>query len=71
MANASVGPKLGAASHPQILSLEAVPFKGGRSQVAALCWRLNELGAKYVVDRLFLKQILGDDLPPTRPLAPL
>jgi hypothetical protein len=28
MANASVGPKLGAASNPQILSLEVVLFKG-------------------------------------------
>ncbi len=31
MANNPAGTKLGAASHPQILSLEAVPFKGGRS----------------------------------------
>jgi len=40
-------------------------------QVAALCRRLNELGAKDAVDRLFLKQLLGDELPPTPPLAPL
>ena len=31
MANNSAGTKLGAALHPQILSLEVVPFKGGRS----------------------------------------
>jgi hypothetical protein len=33
MANNLAGTKLGAASHPQILSLEAVPFKGARSRV--------------------------------------
>jgi hypothetical protein len=31
MANNPAGTKLGAASHPQILSLDVVPFKGGRS----------------------------------------
>ena len=32
MANNPTGTKLGAASHTQVLSLEVVPFKGGRSR---------------------------------------
>jgi hypothetical protein len=34
MANNSAGTKLGAASHPKILSLDVVPFQGGRSMAS-------------------------------------